>query len=131
MIRRHFPLSEEDECCLTARFPDWESVIESNIKLIIIPGYPIPEGYNHRSVAAAIRIPPSYPDEQIDMIYFSPSLARTNGKAIPNLSEVDLDGKRYQQWSRHRKPGDWRPGVDNICTHLIQADDWLERELLR
>ena len=128
-MRRQFLLSEMDECSLTARFTSWETIIENNTKWAIIPEYPIPEGYNYLSVAAAVRIPPSYPDEQIDMIYFYPTLALTNGRAINALSQLTIDGKQYQQWSRHRKPEDWRPGVDNISTHLAQADDWLQREL--
>jgi hypothetical protein len=37
--------------------------------------------------------------------------------------------KRYQQWSRHRTAQNpWRPGLDNVCTHLLQVNNWLERE---
>lgn len=78
----------------------------------------------------ANRVKPSYPDDDIDMIYFYPPLALTNGKGIAQLSPITLDGKQYQQWSRHRtKENPWRPGLDSVCTHLLQADSWLEREL--
>jgi hypothetical protein len=129
-MRREFQLGEEDEEGLAARGLAWESVIEGNAKWLIFPEYPIPEGYNHRVASAGLRIKPSYPDDEIDMVYFHPSLALTNGKSIAQLSLFTLDGKQYQQWSRHRtKANPWRPGVDNVCTHLIQVDDWLEREL--
>lgn len=128
-MRRAFQLAQEDEECLAARRRPWEAIIENNAKWLLFPDYPIPAGYNHRLVTAALRIPPSYPDDQIDMVYFHPALALVSGKGIAQLSTCTVDGKPYQQWSRHRKPGEWRPGIDNVCTHLLQVDDWLEREL--
>ena len=64
------------------------------------------------------------------MVYFYPALALTSGTAIKQLTPSQIDGKQYQQWSRHRTSANpWRPGLDNICTHLLQVDSWLEREL--
>lgn len=129
-MRRQFQLPEEDEAGLNARGLLWETAIENNAKLLILPKYPIPGGYNVREAGAALRIPPSYPDDQIDMAYFFPALALANGKPIGQLTMQPLDGKQYQQWSRHRtQQNPWRPGLDNICTHLLQVDSWLEREL--
>lgn len=129
-MRRQFQLPEEDEAGLNARGLLWETVIENNAKLLILPKYPIPVGYNVCEAGAALRIPPSYPDDQIDMAYFLPALALANGKPIAQLTMQPLDGKQYQQWSRHRTAQNpWRPGLDNICTHLLQVDSWLEREL--
>jgi hypothetical protein len=129
-MRRQFQLGEEDEECLAARGQPWEAVIENNAKWLVFPDYPIPEGYNHRKATAAIRIPPSYPDDQIDMVYFYPALSLNNGKPIGQLTPLTFDGKQYQQWSRHRTAANpWRPNLDNVCTHLLQVDSWLEREL--
>lgn len=131
-MRKQFQLGEEDEECLAARGLAWEAILENNTKWIIVHEYPVPEGYNHRTADAALRIPPSYPDDQIDMVYFLPGLALANGKAIPALTPLAIDGKQYQQWSRHRTAANpWRAGLDNICTHLLQVDSWLERELKR
>jgi hypothetical protein len=128
-MRRQFQLAEEDHTCLTIRSPNWEAIIENNTKWIIVPDFAIPEGYNHRAASAAMRILPSYPDDQIDMVYFFPALALTSGRAIKALTLAQIDGRQYQQWSRHRKPGEWRPGIDSICTHMVQVDDWLRKEL--
>lgn len=129
-MRRQFQLSEEDEQGLAALGLEWETIVEANTKWLIIHGYAIPEGYNHRTASAALRISPSYPDDQIDMVYFSPALALTGGRAIRQLSPTVIDGKQYQQWSRHRTAQNpWRPGLDNICTHLLQVNNWLDREL--
>jgi hypothetical protein len=129
-MRREFELSEEDEEGLTARGLVWEAVKEQKSKLLIFPNYPVPVGYNHSRVTAALRLPPSYPDDQIDMVYFLPVLALASGRQIAQLSMQPLDDKQYQQWSRHRTQANpWRPGLDNVCTHLLQVDNWLEREL--
>jgi hypothetical protein len=129
-MRRLFQLPEEDEECLAACGRQWEAMTAGEAKFLILPGYSTPEGYNHRSVSAALRIPPSYPDDQIDMVYFYPPLALTSGKTIRQLSTFQIDDKPYQQWSRHRTTNNpWRPGLDSVCTHLLQVNNWLEREL--
>ena len=128
--RRQFKLPEEDVESIEAGAFPWETVVDGGAKWLIIHSYPIPEGYNHHTADLALRIPPSYPDDQIDMVYFSPPLALTSGRVIGQLSGVTIDGKGYQQWSRHRTPANpWRAGLDDIGTHLLQVDDWLRREL--
>jgi hypothetical protein len=129
-MRRQFQLGEEDVEGLAARGLAWEAIVEGNTKWLILPAYLIPTGYNHQTASAALRIKPSYPDDDIDMVYFYPALALASGKAIKQLSLCQIDGKQYQQWSRHRTSANpWRPGLDNVCTHLLQVDSWLEREL--
>ena len=129
-LRRAFKLPEEDVECLDALGFRWETVIDGSAKWLIILGYLTPEGYNHGTADLALRIPPSYPDDQIDMVYFCPALALVSGKTIRQLSTTNIDGKDYQQWSRHRTGANpWRPGLDNIGYHLLLVDDWLKREL--
>lgn len=129
-MRRAFDLPEEDEECLAAAKLEWEAIKENSVTWLLIHGYDIPAGYNHQVADLALRIPPSYPDEQIDMVYFSPALALSSGREIRQLSYATIDGSQYQQWSRHRTPANpWRPGLDNVCTHLLQVDTWLTREL--
>ena len=129
-LRREFQLPEEDVECLDALGFRWERVVEGGTKWLIILGYNIPEGYNHQTADLALRIPPSYPDDQIDMVYFSPPLALVSGRTIRQLSGCRIDGKDYQQWSRHRTGANpWRPGLDDVCHHLLLVDDWLQREL--
>ena len=71
-MRRLFQLPEEDEACLAACNRGWEAITDGGVKWLIFPDFLIPEGYNHQSVTAALRIPPSYPDDQIDMVLFLP-----------------------------------------------------------
>jgi hypothetical protein len=129
-MRRQFQLPEEDEECLNASGYVWETVIENNTRWLIIHAYPIPDGYNVREALLALRMPPSYPDEQIDMVYFSPGLALSSGRGIGALSPTTILGQQFQQWSRHRTAANpWRIGLDNVRTHLLQVDSWLDREL--
>jgi hypothetical protein len=63
------------------------------------------------------------------MAYFSPALLRRDGKQINNLSSIQWQLSTFQQWSRHRTSANpWRPGIDDISTHLSLVDDFLRRE---
>lgn len=129
-LRRAFQLPEEDVEGLDARAFRWETVIAGGSKWLLIAGYLIPSGYNHRVADLALRIPPSYPDDQIDMVYFAPALALANGGTIGALTIHRIEDRDYQQWSRHRTSmNPWRPGLDNIIGHLLLVDTWLRREI--
>jgi hypothetical protein len=82
-MRKQFQLSEEDEQCLAALGLEWEALIDGNAKWLIVHSYLIPEGYSHQRADAALRIPPSYPDDQIDMVYFFPGARSDKRKGYP------------------------------------------------
>jgi hypothetical protein len=129
-VRRDFSLPEDDENHLKAQGFEWDTILEGNVRWLIIRHYPIPVGYNVATADAALRIQPLYPDVQIDMVYFFPQLQ--SSRPIGALTMHPLEGKQYQQWSRHRTAANpWRPGIDNLGTHLLQVDSWLARELLK
>jgi hypothetical protein len=131
-MRREFSLTEDDEDGLTAVGYEWDALIENRTRWLIVRKYPILTGYNVAAADAALRIQPSYPDVQIDMVYFNPALTLRSGRPIGALTMHALEGKQYQQWSRHRTAANpWRPGLDNVCTHFLQVDSWLARELLK
>jgi len=110
----------------------WECVKEGETRWLIVRGWQTPGGYNHRQVDLALMIPPLYPDAQIDMVYFKPFLARTDGRAIQNLTECAIQRERWQRWSRHRtQQNPWRCGVDDVASHLALVDEWLRREFER
>lgn len=132
-MRRDFVLGEDDAESLAASGHVYDTIAESAAKWIILRGFSIPAGYNVPVADAAIRLGPAYPDEPIDMVYFNPPLALQSNRVIPaTQGAITIEGKPYQQWSRHRTAANpWRPGLDNICTHLLQAETWLARELGR
>ena len=129
--RRHFELPEEDIEFLDALNLQWETVSEGKIQCVIIYGYTnIPDGYEQERITLRVCIERAYPDTQIDMVYFNPSLSRKDGKAINKTITQTFDGKSWQRWSRHRTPQNpWRIGVDNLETHITLVGEWLAKEL--
>ena len=127
-LSQAFALPAADQRHLDNLGVSWEC-IKDGLQWLIIHGWQTPDGYNHRQVDMALLIPPLYPDAQIDMVYFYSPLARIDGKLIRQLSSQTIQGKPWQRWSRHRTPQNpWRPGVDDIASHLALVDDWLRRE---
>jgi len=129
-VRRIFQLPEEDIEFLDKLNYPWETVNDGGMWLILHE-YPIPFGYNVLFATIALMISPSYPATEIDMAFFQPHLQKKSGNAISAVSPRTIDGKDFQQWSRHRQPGEWVPGVDSISTHLSLVDNWLLNDLKR
>lgn len=128
-MRREFKLPKADTTFLEDLGLKWETVREGNVNRLIVREYPVCEGYNHRLVDLYFRLLPTYPDTQIDMVYFHPHLVRIDGKQIKALANEAFDGISWQRWSRHRTPKNpWRPGVDCVETQLALVDHWLRRE---
>jgi Prokaryotic E2 family E len=101
----------------------------SNVKWLLIHDRPVPGGYNATTAITALLIAPGYPDAALDMAYYCPPLARSDGRSINNLADQPLDGKVFQRWSRHRTPAStWRAGEDDVSTQLLYMDAALESE---
>lgn len=123
--RHLFQLAKDDTEYLDNTFPGWEAI---DGRWILLHNFPVCDGFNVQNVTAAIKIPSSYPTTQLDMVYFHPAVLRVDGKAIPATGCTEMiDGKPFQRWSRHYKPGTWHPDEDNIATHVMAIRDWLER----
>ena len=131
-MRRQFQLPEADREHLDARGLQWETITDGGSRWLLLHDFSVPAGYNAVHIIAAVMIGATYPDAQLDMVYFFPPLARTDGGAIGALSNQVIDGKMFQRWSRHRTPQNpWRPGEDDLATHLALVEHWLEREFRR
>jgi len=131
-LRRGFSLLEEDEDFLNSLNLEWEAANVGSSQWIYIYDYPIPAGYITDHVTLAVLITPNYPSAQLDMLYFYPALTRKDGIGIPNLTEHILEGKKFQQWSRHRTgQNPWRVGIDCLATHVPLADLWLLNEFTK
>ena len=129
-VRREFKPLAQDAEYLDGTGLRWESVKEGGLNVLVLFDWPLPPGYNVPQANVHIRLTEGYPDAQIDMAYFSPALSRGDGRSINNLSGLQFDGQSWQQWSRHRTPASaWRPGIDDISTHMALVDDWLTAEL--
>jgi len=128
-MRRQFDLLPEDEQFLEEYGLPWETIVDGS-QWVLIHDFPLPAGYNHAKVTAAIRMETGYPQSELNMVYFYPALARVDGRQIGATQATQaLDGKVFQRWSRHRTGANpWRAGQDNLGTHIILVEDWLERE---
>ncbi|HER26688.1 MAG TPA: hypothetical protein ENI69_06225 [Rhodospirillales bacterium] len=128
-LRRQFDLLPQDQDFLNEYGLPWEAIVDGS-QWILIHDFPAPEGYNHEKVTAAIRMETGYPNTELNMVYFFPALARKDGKKIGATEATQkIDGKTYQRWSRHRTgENPWKAGFDNLGTHVILIEDWLERE---
>ncbi len=109
----------------------WEAIGRQTTMWLIIHDHPVPDGYNVQKVDVALLIAATYPATEIDMAYFYPPLVKKSGRAISAISAQQIDGKNFQRWSRHRQRGEWRPGVDNVSTHLCLVNNWLVKDLGR
>jgi hypothetical protein len=128
--RREFSLPEEDTAYLNGINLTWETVRKGGLWLIIY-NYSLPAGYLTATAELALMIPPNYPATEIDMVYFHPDLRKLAGSPIRATTPQIIDDRPFQRWSRHRTPGQWRPGIDDISTHLLLVDKWLINELSR
>lgn len=124
-VRHQFLLSSDDTEYLDNTFPGWEAI---EGRWVLLHSFPIRPGFNVKSVTAAIHIPPAYPATQLDMVYFYPAVLREDGEVIGATSYTQtIDGKPFQRWSRHYRPGTWQPNEDNLATHVMAISDWLNR----
>ena len=114
-----FQLPASDRKFLEGIGLSWQAQVDGQVNWLILENWELPPGYNHSHVRIALRIPPSYPDGELDMVYVHPPLARQDGRAIAALSNHKGCGVVWQRWSRHRtKVNPWRPGVDDLASHL-------------
>ena len=128
-MRRDFALPEQDVEFLDSTGLEWETIVEGGGRWLIIKNYSVPVGYNTRQNNIALKIEPGYPVAQIDMVYFEEPMS-IPGKTIGALASQALVGKNWQRWSRHRTgENPWRAGLDDISTHLLLVNFWMERQL--
>ena len=130
--RRQFELPEEDRDFLENRLGfEWETVREADVRRLVVLKYAVPDGYNVSEADLFLRLEASYPDSQIDMVFFHPALSLKSGRRIGAIDgRQPFDGREWQQWSRHRTPQNpWVPGIDNIERHMLLVREWLDREL--
>ena len=126
--RRTFHMREIDKEFLDANYSGWETIIDGATPWLILNDFPIPDGYDHHKVQAAIQISSGYPSAQLEMVFLLPGISLINGSQINNLCFQPIEGQSWQRWSRHYH---WRLGVDDLSTHVERIKSWLADELNR
>ncbi|MFJ4633848.1 E2/UBC family protein [Streptomyces sp. NPDC088847] len=117
-----------DAAHLAERGIAYTTAVESGMVCVVLPGWPVPPGYNRTSVDLLVRLPAGFPDAAPDMWWVDPALVLADGSAVEatQITEVYL-GRSWQRWSRHFSPGQWRPGIDGLETYLAR----IRGEMLR
>ncbi len=130
--KRDFLLPEDDVNYLEEKGFDYETILSEGAQWIVLRNYNLPDGYNLAQTDVAIRIPLNYPIVALDMFYMYPNLQRKDGHPIGALSPLVIEGKQYQQWSRHRTADNqWVPGEDNLATHFALMNHSLHEEFIK
>lgn len=129
-IRQGFQLLPADERYLNALGLVWSTIVDGERRWLVIESYSLLPGYTPSSTRLALDIPKDYPTAQIDMFYFSPTVARSDGQPIPSTQvTATIEGVTFQGWSRHRNQvSPWDPYTDNVVTHMALVEHSLARE---
>ena len=99
--------------------------VEDNMTCVVLVDWPLPGGFDHRTVDVLVRLPPGYPDVAPDMWWFDPPVLTAEGAALPRTNRFEnYLGRRWQRWSRHLPGGQWRSGIDGLESYfaLIRTD---------
>jgi hypothetical protein len=95
---------------------------------VILPGFPLPAGFDRVSSDLLLRLSPGYPDVPPDMWWFDPPVRPRDGRSVPATEHVECHlGRSWQRWSRHLSPGNWRSGIDGLESFLALLRRELER----
>lgn len=82
--------------------------------MLVIPDYPLPEGFTPRSTKLLVKLPPQFPDAAPDMFWTNPHIGTINGGAPQGTATESLLGNQWQRFSWHLLPGAWRPGTSTL-----------------
>lgn len=104
---------------LQARAPDHQVMNEGGMVCVLVPSYPLPEGFNQQKSDLLVRLAPGYPDVKPDMWWFDPPIRRIDNQTIPATESMEGHlGRQWQRWSRHLNDGQWRSGIDSLESYF-------------
>ncbi|TWI64378.1 multiubiquitin [Pseudoduganella lurida] len=128
---RQFRLLPSDETYLDSNHPEWMAIVENGRQWLLLPTYDMPTGYLTSATSLAVEVPQTYPMTQLDMFYVNPPATLASGATIPATEMMEtIQGLPYQRWSRHRGGrSQWRPGIDNVISHLALVEAALLKEI--
>ena len=123
-----YEFQPEDVEYLNSNYPSqWRKITEGTGKNgLVIEAFSVPSGYNETQTKLLVLIPNGYPGAALDMFYFSPPLAKSDGSSIAQLAMETHFGENWQRWSRHY---DWIAGEDSLIRHIEFVWYQLQREI--
>src|SRR5689334_1731684 len=121
-------LPEPDVEYLARRNLPYEMAVEAGMTCVVLQTWPLPQGLSQANADLLIRLQPGYPDLPPDMWWFSPELFLADGRRIQATEVIETYlGRRWQRWSRHFQPGQWRSGVDGMESYVTLIEREIER----
>ncbi len=87
---------------------------------LIFDDYALTKGYNKASTKLLLKVPPSYPNGNLDMFWTDHDLKLESGNGQANTNEEVILGQKWLRFSWH--PQKWNPGTDNVETFLEFAN---------
>jgi len=112
-------LPPTDVSFLNERAPGHVVSGEAGMTCVVLPEFPVPEGFDRSVADLLIRLSPGYPDVPPDMWWFSPPVRRKDGVEIAATQAQERHlGREWQRWSRHLSPGQWRSGIDSLESYV-------------
>lgn len=83
---------------------------------VVVHKYLLPEGYAKSHVDLLVKVPPPYPNANLDMFWVDDDLRLANGSMPANTNIEHYIGKNWLRFSWH--PQNWHPARDSISTFL-------------
>lgn len=105
-----------DTDALEGRGHEFAVMEEGGMTCVLLPRFSLPPGgFTVDKSDLLLRLNPGYPDVPPDMWWFDPPVQRADNVPIAATDHYeDFMGRRWQRWSRHLNPDQWRPGIDSI-----------------
>ena len=123
-------LPKNDITYLNERAVSHQIATEASMLCVVIPDWPLPDGFNRDATDLLIRLKAGYPDVPPDMWWFSPAVHLANGNALRATSVVETHlNRNWQRWSRHFNNGQWQSGIDGLESYFALIRQDLERSV--
>jgi hypothetical protein len=85
---------------------------------LIVPEYPLPDGFTPNSARLLVKLPPLFPDAAPDMFWLNPPVHTTTGAPPQGTSMEPVLETQWQRFSWHLAPGAWRPGISSLRDYM-------------
>ena len=123
-------LPDPDIAYLAGLSVEYQIESEGGMTCVLLRDCRLPAGFDHAAADLLVRLHPGYPDVAPDMWWFSPSVHRADGTALPNTDVYEhYLGRQWQRWSRHLSPEQWRSGMDGLENYVALIRHELERSV--
>ena len=93
---------------------------EAGFQCIVLQSFTLPPGFDPGRADMLLRLPPGFPDAAPDMWWCDPPVRVAATGKFPVAAEVMEPhlGRTWQRFSRHLRPGQWKPGNSGLATFL-------------